>query len=1256
MNWKRIFWGVISVLVLAALVAPSRLAGATSQQPGAHFVRLPVAASVAFDQLGLRPRADLDYGAFRWLELSDADFGVLSASALAYTPVADGGTINVMRYRFDPAVNGEPAVPYGLKALGEGSSLRLVQFTGPVQDAWLGQLGAAGMDVLQYYPSNTYLVWATPAQAETITAQPFVRWQGTFHPAYKLSQTLAGMTGRIEAVAITFYNDGHLSATLANIVALGGGYVQHFPAQPDKRFYTAIFTLDAAAIEAVARLAPVWAIEYSATQPGLDDENGAQIIAGNYPGGTPETGYYDWLAEKGVSGAGITWADVDTGLNSSHPDITGRAVAYVNYGSPANQDPDGHGSHTAGAIFGDPLDATHDGKLDPNGFYWGVGAAPSSLLVVQNALMDSSWPPAGGWQVLSKDSITNGAIGSSNSWYTGATGAQGYSAACRTHDLMVRDGNFDTTLVAEPIIMVFSAGNAGPGASTLTEPKEAKNLITVGASDNYPRSGSSVNGLASFSSRGPALDGRLLPNVTAPGVNTVSFNGSGSATCGSLVSGPGAAYYNYCQGTSMAAPFVSGASALIADWWNQEYGVDPSPAMVKALLINGAADMFGGSNVNGHIPNNNQGWGRINLNNVIRNGVDNIYSDQEILFHTTGESSTLSFGVSDPTQPLKVTLVWVDAPGAAGANPALVNNLDLTVVNGADTYYGNNFTNGWSVPGGSVDVLNNIESVYIQNPTSSAVITIDATAINADGVPYNGDTTDQDFALVCYNCVLKPDFTLAASPSQQSVCAPDTAVYSVDLGQIWTFAQPVALTAPSLPADLVATFDPNPVIVPGTAVFSVTNTISATAGLYLIRVEGSAITLTHSVTVGLELFSGLPSVPELLYPAAEARTISVLPIFTWQAEQSQLYDIEIATDAAFTNIVASGSGLATATFTPASALAQNTIYYWHVRASNTCGDSSWSPARRFLTEAGIAQCALGTTPITLLSQDFEGDVTSWSTGGTGSTWAASTTRKHGGAFSYKAIDEADITDQWLISPAVTLPSSQSPLNISFWNYRKFQTPGCADGSVLEVSSDGGTTWISLDSQLQSDPYEGVIDSSTNPLYGQNAWCGSHTSWLNAVASLDEFAGQAVQFRFRVGTDDSIGYEGWYVDDVTVQSCAPSAALLADTTLEAEAGEAITFTFTLANQSALDEVYALSLVGADWPTTIVSANPITVTSGTTVTLQVRVDVPAGTGGATETFGLQAASQNVPGILLEVSGTLNVAEVQAPLQLYLPLLKK
>lgn len=768
----RLFSFLLVISFLTVPATPIALA-----EPTGKTVAVYLPAGFQTRAAAFQATTVLDYGSFVWAELPQKQLTTLAVQGVQYQVAAT--TIGVYNYKFDPINDGVPAIPAALQATlaGDQPSLHLVQFAGPSQDAWLASAEAAGLKVLQYYAHNAYLVWGTPAQVSQVAQTAPVRWSGVFQPAYKLNPGLQGHTGRIENVAITFYNGGLVKQTLAQIQALGGGYIQHYAAQPDAAFYTAIFALEAGQLAAVAALPNVWAIDFSSAKAGFDDENGNQIVAGNYSSSTSiPTGYYNWLAQKGVNGSGVRWADVDTGLDATHPDITGRAVAFISYaGAPAaNTDPDGHGTHTAGTIFGDGRGGT--GIVDTNGFYWGTGMAPSSTLVVQNALMGTSWPPTGGWNILSRDTVLNSAIGSNNSWFTGASGAQGYSAAAREHDLMVRDAVFTTTNTAEPIIMVFSAGNAGSGASTMTEPKEAKNLITVGNSMNYPRTGTDINGLASSSSRGPALDGRILPNIIAPGSQTVSFRSTaaGAASCTSSVPGAGATRYAFCTGTSMAAPFAAGSTVLITDWWRQEGRGTPSPAMAKALLINGAVDAVGGSGINGNIPNNNQGWGRVNLNNVIRTGVPSLYYDQSNLLSNTGQQFSLPPLLrSDPTKPVKISLVWSDAAAGTGANPALVNNLDLNVTVGASLYRGNVFNTGWSVTGGAADTLNNIENVYLQNPGSTINISVNATNIAGDGVPYNGDTTDQDFALVIYNVILAGDTgTLTGQVTNATTLAP----------------------------------------------------------------------------------------------------------------------------------------------------------------------------------------------------------------------------------------------------------------------------------------------------------------------------------------------------------------------------------------------------------------------------------------------------------------------------------------------------
>ena len=128
---------------------------------------------------------------------------------------------------------------------------------------------------------------------------------------------------------------------------------------------------------------------------------------------------------------------------------------------------------------------------------------------------------------------------------------------------------------------------------------------------------------------------------------------------------------------------------------------------------------------------------------------------------------------------IKIMLVWTDAPGhgLGGDTPAWNNDLDLVVDTAGGTYLGNNFGgDGFSVTGGAADAMNNTEGVFLgPTPPAEFTVRVFASNINSDGVPGIGDGTDQDFALVCYNCAVEPGFTLAIAERKQSVCAPAAA-------------------------------------------------------------------------------------------------------------------------------------------------------------------------------------------------------------------------------------------------------------------------------------------------------------------------------------------------------------------------------------------------------------------------------------------------------------------------------------------------
>jgi subtilisin family serine protease len=1108
--------------------------GAASAAASTHAVRVP--ADAPLHQAGIHATHNLDYGTFRWIVLDDANMQRLNQSGLAFTKVHDAGTLQVQDYRFDPVEDGEPDMPQRMRSDGDRAGLYFIQLVAPVTDDWWSEITAAGVRILQYYPHNAYLVWTDPAALAHIDALSFVRWQGAMHPAYKINAGVRDRGGVIRNVDVMFYNDGRISTTLDEFAKYGAEVLDWAPSQPDRAFYNAYLAIDADQIENLARMNTVLWIGYQSPEPILEDEMSDQIIADNHPGGVPVVGYNAHLASLEFDGTGVTWAIIDTGVDYSHPDLASRIVGGYQFpGACSGLGPGddcangGHGTHVAGIVGGDAT----AGYTDSDGFLYGLGVAPGYSIFAMNSLSGPSWPPAGGWQEHSKRAVLGNAIGGNNSWTSGEGTQHGYQATERTHDLMVRDGNFDTAGIAEPFIEVFSAGNSG--FSGLTSPKEGKNLIVTAGTQNY-RVSQNIDAMYGSSSRGPAVDGRWVPTIAAPAQEIASARRLGSASqCTSSITGTNG-HYSFCTGTSMAAPHTSGTITLATQWWRSfNGGADPSPAMAKALLVN-SADDIGALD----IPNIHEGWGRINLTTLIDPPALREYRDQIDLFTETGQQLVFAVGVPDPGQPLKVTLAWSDAPGAVGANPALVNDLNLTVATGGDTYLGNVFSAGWSETGGSADTINNLENVYVENPAGTAIITIDAVNIAGDGVPYNGDTSDQDLVLVCTNCVAQPDFSLDVAPSSASVCAPDSGVFEVEIASILGYDDPVTLSALGVPAGASATFDVNPVIPAGTSTLTIGQTGNATPGSYPLEVQGSSSTGDKSRFVGLHLFNAGPSQPILSVPANGATNQSETPTFQWDpASQAGVYQLQISTDAVFTQIVHDATGIADTSYELETPLETSTQYYWRVRASNSCGTGEWSQTWYFATEAQPGDCGLGTQPVTHFTDDFESFDPGWTHyAATGDdTWRRDEgiTSAHSGEWVYHVDDVETWSDQRLVSPSVQLPPDGFPISLKFWNYQHLEdkSSGCWDGAIVEISTDDGANWTHLPSAVMlTDPYDGPV-TGLNELEG---WCGDPQDWLESVVNLDDYAGEAVRFRFRIGTDSSLGRPGWDIDDVVVQSC------------------------------------------------------------------------------------------------------------------------
>ena len=309
-----------------------------------------------------------------------------------------------------------------------------------------------------------------------------------------------------------------------------------------------------------------------------------------------------------------------------------------------------------------------------------------------------------------------------------------------------------------PLLPVFVGFNDNPttnvfdamGTNTVTV---ALPTLPVGSRIFYSV-GNATNGFVSF-------DVQTL-------VETTNDNGNLLTVLSNLNQSLGQ-WYRYESGTSMSAAGVSGTLALMQEFLEQRLGLTThSPALMKALLINGARTV--GSqydfNVTGAVTS--QGWGLPDLSNsipgVLTNGGANVamqFFDQTTNMLATGQSKTrmLALGNGLGAQPLRVTLVWTDPPGNPAAGVKLVNDLDLIVSNldNGTVFYGNDIPSGSafnvtrSPTNGpaNLDSVNNVENVFLFPPLSTNYsITVSGHRVNVNAVDSNTTNVVQDYALV----------------------------------------------------------------------------------------------------------------------------------------------------------------------------------------------------------------------------------------------------------------------------------------------------------------------------------------------------------------------------------------------------------------------------------------------------------------------------------------------------------------------------
>jgi subtilisin family serine protease len=366
-----------------------------------------------------------------------------------------------------------------------------------------------------------------------------------------------------------------------------------------------------------------------------------------------------------VTGAGVTAFVLDGGTVSVgsrvHTDLEGR-VTISGFPMP---DVIGHPSHVSCTVAGSGAAS--------NGLYQGM--APEAHLVSSSIIPGLRLPPmynspsniATAYQAAVQE---HGATVANNS--IGSNLAQFGEEYCDKEGDYERSAQLIDRIVAEAygrITIVWANGNergydsCGTTYFTTAPPATAKNVIAVGATNKEDMS------MTSFSSFGPVDDGRIRPDISAPGCSTTYQEGGGIISCNSpLFEAFGEHYTSFC-GTSMAAPVVTGSVALAQEYWRRQISEEDARAStMKALLIHGA------DAVEEPGPDFKFGYGNLNVPKVL-----DLIDDALIYEESLDQGESFSVSLEATGDPVKVTLVWTDPEGELLAERVLVNDLDLSV-------------------------------------------------------------------------------------------------------------------------------------------------------------------------------------------------------------------------------------------------------------------------------------------------------------------------------------------------------------------------------------------------------------------------------------------------------------------------------------------------------------------------------------------------------------------------------------------------
>ena len=575
------------------------------------------------------------------------------------------------------------------------SRVRVLVLDRPMDDALRGRLDFLGVRWLDYLPSNAFTVRLSGVERVALSRVAGVVRVVDYNDSWKLQPRIVERLGTHQQ---SIRRDLDQMGLLALIVSLHPGeeleqaIVDIRDRGATVELVERVGTHDELSVittpERLLALSSIESVLFIEDAPDVTLRNSTTrwIIQTNVNNQVP-------VYDNGIHGEGQVIGVLDGRVDQNHCSFpAGKIVAYN-----STAGADSHGTHVAGTAAGN------------NGVDNDTRGIAYEALLVTNTV--PAFTEAG---IVGRLDLHHGqgARIHTNSW--GNDGTTAYDSLSRGFDVFLRNN--------EESFVCLAVTNG----AVLRNPENAKNLLAVGASQDTPSEANHCSGGV-----GPTSDGRRKPEVYAPGCSTQS---SQSNTACSVVGS---------TGTSMACPAVSGAAALIRQYFIEGYypsgaanspdTLNPSGALIKATLVNSAVDMTG---VAGY-PSNLEGWGRARIGDPLfftgdartLGVLDDVRNASGM---NTGQQATYNVNVINSGEVLRITLAWTDVAATAGAGVAPVNDLDLEITSPSGALFlGNVFAGGTSSTGGTRDIINNVEQIHIQTPeTGSWTVRIRATAVN----------------------------------------------------------------------------------------------------------------------------------------------------------------------------------------------------------------------------------------------------------------------------------------------------------------------------------------------------------------------------------------------------------------------------------------------------------------------------------------------------------------------------------------------